>query len=522
MAQKIEFHLPPELGLHPTDLESTILKHYPELANTSYLIHKRSIDARKVPAKIRIELDVFTNLEELKSQQYQFDWSCIKSSTKKIIIIGAGPAGLFAALKCLENGFKPIIIERGKDVRARRRDLADIQKNNIVNPDSNYCFGEGGAGTYSDGKLYTRSGKRGDIKRILDILVKHGANQDILFDAHPHIGTNKLPKLIASIRETILNNGGEILFETRVVDFNIKGDKIESIFDQNGKEHVGDGFILVTGHSARDIYHLLNDKKVLLEPKPFAMGVRIEHPQYIIDEAQYKTPNRGEFLPPAAYSLVHQTNYKGVERGVFSFCMCPGGFIVPSATTQNELVVNGMSPSKRDSKYANSGTVVAINLEDMDIQKEGIFAGLNLQSELEQIAWKSANATQTAPSQRLIDFCKNKSSINLPDCSYIPGILSVPLNEVLPPYLKFRLQEGIKAFGQKMKGYYTNEAILVGVESRTSSPVRIPRLKDTLQHPEITNLFPGGEGAGYAGGIVSAAIDGEKLADACANFLLSK
>jgi uncharacterized FAD-dependent dehydrogenase len=483
---------------------------------SGYKINKRSIDARGRNIKVHVQLDVFVN-EPMPESIYKWEPRDV-SKGKSAIIIGCGPAGMFAALRMIELGVKPIILERGKDVRRRRRDLAILNKEHFVNPDSNYCFGEGGAGTYSDGKLFTRSGKRGDINRILELFVAHGADETILADAHPHIGTNKLPQIIIKMRENILASGGEIHFDTRVVDFELSGDKIKSVItEQEGKSKSfsADNILLATGHSARDIFELLDRKKILIEAKPFAMGVRVEHPQALIDSLQYhcrvdEVALRREFLPAAPYSLVHQVDGKGV----YSFCMCPGGIIAPCATGPEQVVTNGWSPSKRNNPYANSGIVVAVDGSVMpEYKKFGAFAGLQYQKDLEKIAWTAGGKTQTGPAQALQDFVNGKLSKNLPDCSYQPGVISAPLHELLPAEIGKRLQEGFKAFGEKMHGYLSNDALIVGVESRTSSPVRIPRDKEKLHHPQIVNLFPCGEGAGYAGGIVSAAMDGERCAE---------
>ena len=472
---------------------------------------RKSIDARK--SKIIFNYKVAVYIREVlpKKSDYQFEYKDV-SKAKPIHIIGFGPAGMYAALRCIELGFKPIVLERGKNVQDRRRDLKAINQDHFVNEDSNYCFGEGGAGTYSDGKLYTRSLKRGDVRRIFENLVFHGATDQILVDAHPHIGTNKLPRVVQNIRETILNYGGEVHFETRVVDFTIKNNAIKSIQLQNGNEMDADRVILATGHSARDIFYLLHKKKIALEAKSFAMGVRVEHPQHIIDSIQYHcSGKRSELLPAASYSLVQQVN----ERGVYSFCMCPGGFIVPAATANGEIVVNGMSPSKRNNLYANSGIVVEINA-DKDLHKYeqfGVLKGLEYQRNLEKLAFTAGGRSQAAPAQRLTDFVEGNLSSSLNSTSYQPGLNSAPLHSLLPKLIGSRLRKGFEAFGRKMKGYYTEEANIVGVESRTSSPVSIPR-KDTLEHPQISNLFPCGEGGGYAGGIVSAAMDGERCAEA--------
>jgi uncharacterized FAD-dependent dehydrogenase len=489
----------------------------PQDGSVSVIPLKRSIDARGKTIIVRLQCSILDRHEIASQEFYRPDYRNVTNG-RRIIIVGSGPAGLFAALRLIELGVKPVVIERGKDVQARRRDLAAINKDHIVNPDSNYCFGEGGAGTYSDGKLYTRSKKRGDIKRILEIMVAHGAKDEILFDAHPHIGTNKLPKLVADLRESIRNAGGEIMFETRVVDFILENDSIRGVITQHGDRIEGEAVILATGHSARDIFTLLHEKKILIEAKPFALGVRVEHQQNLIDRVQYHCPiDRGPYLPASSYALVHQAKVNGRERGVFSFCMCPGGFIVPAATSHGEIVVNGMSPSRRDSKFANSGIVVAVDESDFQsYHRFGPLAGMHFQSAIEQLACRTAGGTQRAPAQRLVDFVNDKVSSSLPETSYQPGLTSIDMKEILPRFIAEALRQGFKSFGTKMKGYLTNDAQIVGVESRTSSPVRIPRDKETLAHPQISNLYPCGEGAGYAGGIVSAAMDGERCAEAIA------
>jgi uncharacterized FAD-dependent dehydrogenase len=477
---------------------------------TGIKVLRKSIDARKNPIIFNYKVAIYIKEKMPEASNYTFLYKDV-SKAKEIHIIGFGPAGMYAALRCIELGFKPIVLERGKNVQDRRRDLKAINQDHFVNEDSNYCFGEGGAGTYSDGKLYTRSLKRGDVRRIFENLVYHGATEQILVDAHPHIGTNKLPKVVKNIRETILKYGGEVHFETRVTDFVIKENKLRAIQLNNKTEMTVEKVILATGHSARDIYYLLDNKKIALEAKSFAMGVRVEHPQHIIDSIQYHCEGkRDELLPAAAYSLVQQVK----ERGVYSFCMCPGGFIVPAATANGEVVVNGMSPSKRNNLYANSGIVVEINVHQ-DIPKYdhfGALKGLEYQKNLEKLAFTAGGRTQTAPAQRLTDFVDGKLSNTLNDCSYQPGLKSAPLHSLLPKMIGGRLRTGLKEFGKKMNGYYTEEANVIGVESRTSSPVSIPR-KENLEHTQIEGLYPCGEGGGYAGGIVSAAMDGERCAE---------
>ncbi|HEU5291192.1 MAG TPA: FAD-binding protein [Cyclobacteriaceae bacterium] len=476
---------------------------------------KRSIDARGRNVIVRVLCEINPVSEKRPIISYTKDFTDV-SKSKRVVIVGSGPAGLFAALRLIEHGIKPVVLERGNDVRLRRRDLAAINKEHLVNPESNYCFGEGGAGTYSDGKLYTRSKKRGDVNRILEILVAHGAKEDILFDAHPHIGTNKLPNLVTAIRESIIEAGGEVHFNAKAIDFIVRNERMTGVITQTGETIEGEGVILATGHSARDIFQVLNDKKILIEAKPFALGVRVEHAQELIDRIQYHCPaDRGPYLPASSYALVHQASVQNLDRGVFSFCMCPGGFIVPSATAPGEVVVNGMSPSRRDSKFANSGIVVAVSETDFKpFTKYGPLAGMYFQQEIEQRACKMAGGTQLAPAQRLVDFVEGKRSSHLLETSYQPGLTSVPMRDVLPAFVADALKQGFKNFGSKMKGYLTNDAQIVGVESRTSSPVRIPRDKETLEHPQIKMFFPCGEGAGYAGGIVSAAMDGERCAEA--------
>lgn len=511
MPREYQFQVSPEVAANENLLHQHVAKQYqiPLKDIQKTVVLKRSVDARQKSVRINIKAQVFLKDEPFVASVFELPDYKNVANAQEVIIVGAGPAGLFAALQLIELGLKPIVIERGKDVRGRRRDLKAINRDHVVNEDSNYCFGEGGAGTYSDGKLYTRSKKRGDVDRILELFVAFGATPEILVEAHPHIGTNKLPQIIQDMREKIIECGGKVLFETRVTDFVITNNEIQGVVTQNGDTILANKVILATGHSARDIYELLDRKKILIEAKPFALGVRAEHPQELIDKIQYSCDFRGEYLPPAPYSIVKQVN----GRGMYSFCMCPGGVIAPCATSPGEVVTNGWSPSKRDQITANSGIVVELKLEDFKpFAKFGALAGMEFQKSIEQTAWQLAGQTQKVPAQRMVDFSQNKISSSIPKTSYVPGTTSVELGNVFPGFLTQIMREGFQEFGKSMKGYFTNEAILHAPESRTSSPVRIPRDAFTLEHPQIKGLYPCAEGAGFAGGIVSAAIDGEKCA----------
>jgi uncharacterized protein len=510
MATRINLTLSPEAAADQNEIRRKAAKllRCDRDDITSLIITRKSIDARKPAIVFNIEAEVCTGNEISEFSPCRFSERDV-SRAKEILIAGSGPAGLFAALSLIEQGLRPVILERGKDVSSRKRDLALISRQHVVDPDSNYCFGEGGAGTYSDGKLYTRSKKRGENRRVLELLHHFGASDDILYEAHPHIGTDRLPGIIRNIREKIIECGGEFLLNTRITGLLLDGRRIAGV-EAGGQKFMSDTLILATGHSARDIYALLGQHSAAMEFKPFAMGVRVEHPQELIDRIQYHGRSRGAYLPPASYTLSRQV----AGRGVFSFCMCPGGFIVPAATSGEEVVVNGMSPARRNSVWANSGIVTEIRAGDVsDYERYGPLAGLKFQEYFEKLAWEQGGRRQTAPAQRLSDFVAGRVSATLPRSSYAPGIVSSPLHEWLPEPVLGALKEGFRAFGRIMKGYLTNESVIVGVESRSSSPLRIPRDPETLQHTDIDGLYPCGEGSGYAGGIVSSAIDGIRVAE---------
>ncbi len=485
--------------------------HVDEVRIKMINVRRKSVDARQRAIRVNLGVEVF--IDELPAEEkIEFKYERVDHKPS-VIIVGAGPAGLFAALRLIELGFKPIIFERGKNVSDRKRDIAKIHREHIVDPDSNYGFGEGGAGTFSDGKLYTRSRKRGNIRKILEIFYSNGALPEILIDAHPHIGTNMLPGIITNIRNQIMSVGGEIHFNSRVADLLVQNDRCTGIMLADTTIVEAEAVILATGHSAREIYELLFEKGISIEAKTFAIGVRAEHPQTLIDSIQYNQPERGPYLPPASYSFVEQVD----QRGVYSFCMCPGGIMVPAATAPGEMVINGMSPTQRNTRFANSGMVVEIRPEDLnEFRHLGVFAGLAFQRQIEQLCFSLNGKSQFAPAQRMADFVANRFSQDLPESSYHPGLISVPLHDKLPKRIRTRLQEAFKLIDKKAFGYLTNEAVIVGVESRTSSPIRIPRKDDTFEHVKIHGLYPCGEGAGYAGGIVSSAMDGERCSEAFA------
>lgn len=509
MKHEVQLRLTPEEAKNNAFIEQA-LSDALHLKGTTFefVWRKRSIDARKRQIYINAYFEVYVN-EALPSFDPDFKPIEIDPS-QKVAIIGAGPAGLYAALRALELGWQPHVFERGKKVKDRRKDLAKITKEMIVDENSNYCFGEGGAGTYSDGKLYTRSKKRGDVLKAMKWLVHFGASPDILVDAHPHIGTNKLPKLIENIREEILARGGHFYFDSKLTDLIIQEGKIVGLKINDQEDFAFNHVILATGHSARDIFELLHRKDLRIDAKPFALGVRIEHTQALIDNIQYHGRHNDEFLPPASYALVEQVD----GRGVYSFCMCPGGIIAPCATKQNEVVTNGWSPSKRNNIYSNSGIVVPVSPSDFPGRENDPFVCLDFQKEIEQKAWMAAGKTQKVPAQRMLDFVNKKKSVDFPRSSYHPGIVSIQLDQVLPAFIAERLRKAFVLFGKKMPGYLTNDAVLHAPESRTSSPISIPRNPETLSHPEVDGLYPCAEGAGYAGGIISAALDGMKCMDA--------
>lgn len=519
MQKEFQLRVLPEVAADPKKLREYISKETnisgDEIRHVEIL--KRSIDARQKQVIINLKIILYVN-EPFVEEPIQLPHYPDVSSAEEVIIVGAGPAGMFAALQLIEEGKKPVLIERGKDVKDRIKDLKSINVQHIVNEDSNYCFGEGGAGTYSDGKLYTRSKKRGNVQRILELFVGFGATKNILVEAHPHIGTNKLPPIIANMRECILNSGGEIHFNARVTDFILNGDQIEGVKSLDGQVFKSNHVILATGHSARDIFELLHQKGIEIELKPLSIGVRVEHEQSLIDSIQYSCDDRGPYLPPSPYSIVKQID----GRGVYSFCMCPGGVIAPCATKTGEIVTNGWSSSRRARSTANSGIVVELKPEDFKpFAQYGPLAAIEFQKSIEQKAWIEGGKTQTAPAQRLVDFVEGRISDDLPNTSYSPGITSVDLKTVLPDFIHQALQKGFREFDKSMRGYLTNEAVVHAPESRTSSPVSIPRDYKTLQHVRIKGLYPCGEGAGYSGGIVSAAMDGIKCAKKISENVMS-
>ena len=524
MIQEYQIRILPEQAANEEGIKRYLAKEKGLDARTLNKVRvlKRSIDARQRTIFVNLKVRAYIN-EMPQDDQYVHTEYPDVSSRPRVIVVGEGPGGLFASLRLIELGYRPVVLERGKDVRERKKDLSNITKTQKVDSESNYCFGEGGAGAYSDGKLYTRSKKRGSVDKILNVFCQHGANTNILADAHPHIGTDKLPRVIENMRNTIINCGGEVHFQTKMTRFILEGDRVIGVEAVNlatgAEENYRGPVILATGHSARDVYRYLASSKIEIEAKGIAVGVRLEHPSQLIDQIQYHNKNgRGKYLPAAEYSFVTQVD----GRGVYSFCMCPGGFVIPAATGPEQLVVNGMSPSNRGTAWSNSGMVVETHPEDVVQSEEELkdpLAMMYFQERVEKLCWQQANMKQTAPAQRMADFVNNRLSYDLPKSSYAPGIISSPLHFWMPSFVSKRLQEGFKTFGKNAHGFLTNEATLIAMETRTSSPVRIVRDRDTLMHVRIQGLFPCGEGAGYAGGIVSAGVDGERCAEMCAEYL---
>ena len=524
MIQEYQIRILPEQAANEEGIKRYLAKEKGLDARTLNKVRvlKRSIDARQRTIFVNLKVRAYIN-EMPQDDQYVHTEYPDVSSRPRVIVVGEGPGGLFASLRLIELGYRPVVLERGKDVRERKKDLSNITKTQKVDSESNYCFGEGGAGAYSDGKLYTRSKKRGSVDKILNVFCQHGANTNILADAHPHIGTDKLPRVIENMRNTIINSGGEVHFQTKMTRFILEGDRVIGVEAVNlatgAEENYRGPVILATGHSARDVYRYLASSKIEIEAKGIAVGVRLEHPSQLIDQIQYHNRNgRGKYLPAAEYSFVTQVD----GRGVYSFCMCPGGFVIPAATGPEQLVVNGMSPSNRGTAWSNSGMVVETHPEDVVQSEEELkdpLAMMYFQERVEKLCWQQANMKQTAPAQRMADFVNNRLSYDLPKSSYAPGIISSPLHFWMPSFVSKRLQEGFKTFGKNAHGFLTNEATLIAMETRTSSPVRIVRDRDTLMHVRIQGLFPCGEGAGYAGGIVSAGVDGERCAEMCAEYL---
>ena len=513
MTNEYQIRVTPEVAAQEDRLKRWVADEQGIDERTIYGVRilKRSIDARQRQIFVNLKVRVYVN-EQPYDEYVRTEYQNVEGRPQ-VIVVGAGPGGLFAALRLIELGLRPIVLERGKDVHERKKDLANITKTQKVDAESNYCFGEGGAGAYSDGKLYTRSKKRGNTDKILNVFCQHGASTAILADAHPHIGTDRLPKVIEAMRNTIIQSGGEVHFQTKMTQLIINGDKVIGCIAD--KEYLGP-VILATGHSARDVYRYLAKTKVEIEAKGIAVGVRLEHPSHLIDQIQYHSKlGRGRWLPAAEYSMVTQVE----GRGVYSFCMCPGGFVIPAATDKEQIVVNGMSPASRGTQWSNSGMVVEVRPED--VNGDGVLKVMKFQEELERMCWQQGNMKQTAPAQRMADFVNNRLSYDLPKSSYAPGLISSPLYFWLPKMISNRLQEGFKTFGRQAPGFLTNEATLIAVETRTSSPVRIVRDHETLQHVRIQGFFPCGEGAGYAGGIVSAGVDGERCAEAAAQYIFS-